>query len=242
MIYPIFASICVSLISLAGAFFLVSRKKTFQNLENLTGFAAGVMLTLGILDLLPEAFEADVSGFAPYAILISIVIFFFLERTAIWYHHHHNSHLPHPTVFMVLFGDGIHNFLDGLAIAAAFSVSVPTGVVTTLAIAAHELPSEFADFVVLLKKGLAPSKALLFNFISGLACILGVVFGNLLISKVAGSEAILLALAAGTFLYIPLSDLIPELHADAAKTKNKSGMFFVFGILVIVILLTFVSE
>jgi zinc and cadmium transporter len=181
------------------------------------------MLTTALLDLLPEVIELShhqEQEFSALPIFLGVIIFFFLERFVLWFHHHDDTHQAKPTVYMILIGDGIHNFIDGVAIAAAFMTDIRLGIITTLAIAAHEIPQELADFAVLLHSGLTKKKALLFNFLSGLTAILGSIMTIFVFSAVNSIVPVLLGFTTGMFLYIALSDLIPELHQSFSKTSR----------------------
>lgn len=188
----------------------------------LVSFSAGVMLAAAFLDLLPEAMEAageNPAGVLPL-VLVGVVFFFFLERFLLWFHHHHSEHNIHPTTHLILVGDGFHNFIDGVALAAAFAVSIELGLVTTLAIAAHEIPQELADLSVLIHGGLSRQKALWYNFVSGLPALLGAVLAYFFFSRLTGALPPLLAFTAGMFIYIACADLIPDLHTEFKKEKR----------------------
>lgn len=224
MIDIILANLVVSLISFSGAAILLWKKlQTDHALNHLVSFAAGVMLSAAILDLLPEAIELATEGTNVFIPIISgILLFFFLERFFLWFHHHDETHGARPTAALVLFGDSIHNFIDGLAIAATFLTNPTLGLVTTLAIAAHEIPQEIADFSLLIYSGMNKKRALVFNFVSGLTAILGGIVGFYFLDKVQGLLPIFLAFTAGMFIYISCADLIPELHRHFEKKKGWS--------------------
>lgn len=228
----LFAALGISAFSFAGAALLFWKKAlSVPMLPVLVSFAAGVMLTAAVMDLLPEAIEeaGDASAFP--VVLAGIVAFFFLERFVLWFHHHHETHGERPSTILVLVGDGVHNFIDGVAISAAFLTDPLLGIVTTLAIAAHEVPQEFADFSVLLAGGMKPAKALLFNFLSGLTAVAGALLAYYFLESVEGVIWVALAFSSGMFLYIACSDLIPELHTTYAKTQKMSQtLSFLFGI------------
>lgn len=220
----VLANLAVSLISFSGAAILLWKKfKTDHALSHLVSFAAGVMLAAAILDLLPEAVELAPEGSNIFVAVISgILLFFFLERFLLWFHHHDETHGVKPTAALVLVGDGIHNFIDGLAIAATFITSPALGFVTTLAIAAHEIPQEIADFSILIYGGMKKKKALIFNFLSGLTALLGGILGFYFLDKISGLLPLFLAFTAGMFIYISCADLIPELHRHFEKKKGWS--------------------
>ena len=151
IIQPLLATILVSLLSLTGAFILLKKKVGQEkNISSLVSFAAGVMLGAALLDLLPHAIEEADAHEILMLTLWGIVGSFLFERFILWHHHHEEKHHIKPSVFLVLVGDAVHNFVDGIVIAAAFLVNPMLGISTTIAIAAHELPQELADFSILL--------------------------------------------------------------------------------------------
>lgn len=241
----IIASLFVSLASLLGGFLLF--KKNLLNpkvVPYLVSFAAGVILTVAFFDLLPEALHHaqeqgnDLNIFVPA--FIGVVLFFFLERFLLWFHHHDDDHGHKPTSVLVLVGDSFHNFIDGVVIAASFLADPALGVVTTIAIAAHELPHEIADFSILIHSGLSKTKALFYNFLSSLTALAGAVGGYFFLSTIEEGLPYLLALSAGMFIYIACADLIPELHTDYKKQRRWQQVIpFVLGIVIIYISLTF---
>ncbi|MEX2209951.1 MAG: ZIP family metal transporter [Patescibacteria group bacterium] len=230
------AAFGVSLLSLAGLVFFF-RKGFGDRLElRLVGFAAGVLLATSFLDLLPEALEL---GGQPVfaAALVAMAAFYYVERFIHGTHQHHEdeSHLhPHASSrYLILIGDGIHNFVDGVAIASAFLVGPELGVAATLAVAAHELPHEIADYGVLIHSGLSRARALAYNFLSALTAVLGA--GAVFAARdlVEANLGLFLAAAAGMFLYIAAANLIPELHHQRVKGRFIYGLPFVLGILTI---------
>lgn len=235
LLSTIIASLVISLISLIGGMMLFwKRLWTKRAGTYLVSFAAGVMLTASFVDLLPEALEAagETNIFEPA--FLGVVVFFFLERSVLWFHHHDSLHGTKPAPILILLGDGIHNFIDGVAIAATFLTNPGLGVVTTLAIAAHEIPQEIADFSVLVHGGLSKTKALVFNFFSGITALAGAVGGYYFLENLEGLLPVLLAFTAGMFIYIACSDLIPELHKDFQKQKNwVQSVPFIAGVLLL---------
>ena len=206
----------------------------------LASFAAGTLLGTAFLDLLPEAIhrgggEEDVAAW----VMAGILMFFLMERFIYWFHHHHEhaAAADKPTVPLVMAGDTIHNFIDGVAIAATFMVSIPLGIVTTLAVAAHEIPQEIGDFGIMLGRGLARRKILMFNVLSAFTAILGALITYLAGESIQDYLPSLLALTAGFFIYIAASDLIPEIHEE-----NRRGFAAIeTGLLVLGVLVIWVS-
>ena len=206
-------------ISLVGGLLLLSNKKLAKALEAYgMPFAAGALLAAVFLDLLTDGIEEAPAGTVLTATMVGIFIFFFAERFLRWFHHHHQHGSPDPSVSLIVAGDTIHNALDGIAIAAAFLVSVPTGIVTTIAVAAHEIPQEIGDFGLLLSKGVKRTKVLLINVVSALATVVTAIITFQLGSNTELPLGVLLGISAGFLLYIALSDIIPTIHE---KSTNK---------------------
>lgn len=216
----IFFSLIGGAFSLIGGILLLSRKKWAEGLAAYaTPFAAGALLAAVFLDLFKEGLEQSSTDTVMLAALAGILLFFFAERFLHWFHHHHQHGKSDPSVPLIVVGDTLHNALDGVAIAAAFLVSVPTGIVTTLAVAAHEIPQEVGDFGLLLSKGMSRKKVLLVNLISALATVLLAVVTFALGSSNKLPIGLLLGLSAGFLLYVALSDIIPTIH-EASKKKR----------------------
>jgi zinc and cadmium transporter len=173
-------------------------------------------------------------------VLASFVMFFVLEKL-LWRHCHDRACPIHTFAYLNLFGDSVHNFIDGLIMAGSFMVSIPLGLITTLAVAAHEIPQELGDFGVLIYGGFKPRKALELNFVTALTAIAGGVLGYYFFPYLGGAMIYLLPFAAGGFLYIAASDLIPELHKEAntARTVVSFALFLVGIVLMFVIKLAF---
>jgi zinc and cadmium transporter len=168
--------------------------------------------------------------------MTGLIIFFIVERFLHWHHCHKGEKCAvHPVSYLVLIGDGIHNFIDGIIIGASFLVSVHFGMITTMLILAHEIPQELGNFAVLVYSGFGKTKALLFNFLAQLTCVVGGIVGFFLSSKVQGVIPFILPFAAGGFIYIAASDLVPELHKEPKLKKLLlSFAFFLLGIGVMV--------
>lgn len=229
-------SLAGGVISLIGGVILLSKKSWANKLARYaTPFAAGALLAAVFLDLLKEGVEQADAATVLTSSLIGMALFFLAERLFRWFHHHH-SHADEksdPRAGLVILGDTLHNALDGVAIAASFLISVPTGIVTTIAIAAHEIPQEIGDFGILLKKGLSRKKVLLVNILSALATTLTAVLVYIAGSDEALPIGVLLGLSAGFLLYIAASDLIPSIHEEAPSKKlfDFRAILFLVGIL-----------
>ena len=240
--YSLISVTIVSLLSLIGILTLSIRVDKLKSvLIYLVSFAAGAMLGDAFIHLLPEivketGFTLNISLY----VLSGIVIFFIVEKVIQWHHcHFPTSHdHPHPFALMNLFGDAVHNFIDGLIIAASYLVSIPIGIATTIAIILHEIPQEIADFGVLLHGGFSKATALFFNFLTAITAILGAIIALVLSSRVENLTTFLIPFAAGGFIYIAGSDLIPELHKEVNVKKSLLQIaVFIFGILMMLVLL-----
>ena len=216
----IFYSLIGGVFSLVGGILLLSRKRLAEGLARYaTPFAAGALLSAVFLDLLSDGLESAKSNVVLVATLGGVVLFFFAERFLHWFHHHHQHEGSDPSISLIVIGDTVHNALDGVAIAAAFLISVPTGIVTTIAVAAHEIPQEIGDFGLLLAKGMSRGKVLLVNLISALATTLLAVLTFALGSGEKLPLGALIGVSAGFLLYIAMSDIIPEIHESSTNKR-----------------------
>ena len=188
----------VCLISLIGAFaFAVYDKLLAKILFGLIGFSAGALIGGAFLHLLPEALEKSSSPLIFHYLILGIVFFFLMERYFHWRHCHEEECHIHAFTYLNLFGDGIHNFIDGMVIAGSFVVSVKLGIVTTLAIILHEIPQELGDFGVLIYGGFSKRKALIWNFISALTAMAGALLGFFIADFAQGFSSFILPFTAG---------------------------------------------
>lgn len=237
--YSLLAVIIVSLISLVGVTTLALRGDKLQRiLLFLVSFAVGGLFGDAFIHLIPQAFEKMGNNvIVPLLVLAGILLFFVLEKFVRWRHCHvptSQSH-PHPVVFMNLIGDGVHNLIDGMVIAASFLVSFPIGLATTLAVILHEIPQEMGDFGVLVHGGLSINRALLFNFLTALAAILGALISLLIGPYVKDYALMVMPITAGGFIYMAGSDLIPSLHDES--DPKRSGLQFAAILLGIAVML-----
>lgn len=223
----------VSLISLIGIFTFA---QAFERiLFALIAFAAGTLLGAAFFDLLPEAIEKsnDIFGY----VLAGVLFFFILERFIFWRHCHDGKCDVHAFTYLNLLGDSIHNYIDGMIIAASYMSSIPIGIAATLAIVFHELPQEIGDYGILIYGGFSKRRALFYNFISALAAFLGaisIIFFPFIFFSIENSIAFLLSFGAGGFIYIASADLIPELHKVIDKRKSSIQLIvLILGIAVI---------
>lgn len=237
-------SLIAGLFSLVGGIFVMWQSHNVMKfITPLITFGAGAFLGVSFLDLLPEAVEATTEPHPIFiATLIGFFLFFAIERILMRYvknHHGHQENTKHDEhteslPFLVVLGDSIHNFLDGIIIGLAFVANPLLGLPTALAIAAHEIPQEIADFTILLDSGWKKRKIIIVNVISSLLTVLGAIIGYLTIGLFENSLPYLLAGTAGIFIYIAASDLIPEIHHRAGHKQLYSILFFfLMGLLTI---------
>lgn len=231
----IIASLFVSFVALSGmVLFAWKRLLSEKVTASLVSFAAGMLLATAFFDLLPEAAGGEIEiAHVFFLTFLGIVTFFFLERFVLWFHHHDEPHETRPSAVLILLGDALHNFIDGVAIAAAYLTNPALGLTTTLTIAAHEIPQEIADFSVLLAGGMKKNRALFFNFLSGLTALAGAISGFYFLENLEGLLPLALAFTAGMFIYIACADLIPDLHKEFKRQKNwAQSLPFILGIIV----------
>jgi zinc and cadmium transporter len=239
-VYPIISVTLISVLSLVGVIVLFIGGELEKNkLMDLVAFSVGGLLGGAFLHLIPEAYETFPKSNVSYFILLGIFSSYLLEMVIGWRHCHIPTSKEHPHTFayMNLVGDAVHNFIDGLIISGAYLNSVPLGVSTTVAVIMHEIPQELGDFGVLLYAGFSPRNALLFNLVSALTAVLGAVFALYLGVYVKCLTEILLPFAAGNFIYIAGSDLVPELkdQKDFLKGLKQLGLMVLGALLMYII-------
>lgn len=233
--YTLISVVIVSLISLIGVFTLSWKKETLEKmLIYLVSLSTGTLLGDAFIHLIPDAYAQNASKVsAALYILSGILVFFILEKYVHWRHCHHiaSEQHPHPFSYVILLGDSVHNFIDGLIIAASFLVSLPIGIATTIAVIFHEIPHEIGNFGSLIYGGVSRKKALEYNFLSSLAAVAGALVVLLLSFNADSMTKFLIPFAAGGFIYVASSDLIPELHKETAPQKSFGQLImFVIGI------------
>lgn len=244
-LYSLASVLVVSLVSLVGVFALSLREDILRKyIFIFISLAVGALLGDAFIHLIPEAFESSVNTVSvSILIIIGVLIFFVLEKFLHWHHHGEDSEDAeiHPVGRLVLFSDGVHNFVDGIIIGVSFVVSVPVGIATTVAVILHEIPQEIGDFGVLIHAGYAKARALWLNFLSALCAVLGVLFtfivgtnGEILIKWI-------LPMAAGGFIYVAVADLIPELRRTKAVKHSISQIAAIIAGVLAMFALTFLE-
>jgi zinc and cadmium transporter len=230
----------------AAVFLLLPPARRQAALPHLVSFATGALLSAAFTGLLPQAMERSV--ISPHAlaaaILAGLLLFFILEKLVIWRHCHHvlcETHSPALSTarnraagMLIVLGDGIHNLVDGVIIGAVFLTDVKLGVVTSLAVAAHEIPQELGSFAVLLNSGFSRAQAFAWNMIASLTTILGGVLAWASLSQSSAALPYLIAIAVASFIYIAVADLIPGLHEHTSPRESAQQVLFIsLGIAVI---------
>jgi zinc and cadmium transporter len=228
--YIIIFSLLGGVLSLSLAMVLLINKKVSDSFaKHALPFAAGALLAAVFLDLFADGLEHNSASTVMMSALIGILLFFMAERFIRWFHHHHQHGQKSPAVPLLIIGDTVHNLLDGVAIAAAFMISIPTGIVTTLAVAAHEIPQEVGEFGILLSKGLSRKRVILVNILSSLVATAAAIITYFVGQTNVLPLGVVFGLSAGFLLYVALSDIIPSLH----ENHDKKSLFDIQPILLI---------
>jgi len=246
-LYALLSVIIVSLISVIVAIPLLMKKKIPKKLLLfLLSASVGVLMSTVFMDFLPEIFEHGYTLNTALIILFGFMIMFVLEKFVHWHHTNGcaNKDAGHAHAYNLapvnLIGDGIHNFIDGLVIAGSYAVNISLGIAATISIIFHEVPQELADFGVLLYSGMTRKKALVFNFLSAATAIFGTIVGILLIGRLHSFTEMIIPFAAGNFLYIAASNLLPQLHRHCKLKDSLIHIFaIILGILIIVLVTMF---
>jgi zinc and cadmium transporter len=232
----------------ASAFLMAPESLRARVLPHLVSFATGALLSAALLGLLPHAIEG--AGIVDahqigLTLLCGLLVFFVLEKLVLWRHCHQElceGHVPHDhhhnrdaaSASLILIGDGFHNILDGVLIAAAFMTDVHLGVVTAIAVTAHEIPQEVGDLAILLHGGMSRARALTLNLLTSVTSVLGGILAYFLLADVTRLLPYALAVAASSFLYIAVADLIPGLHRRVDPGSGvRQFVFIVLGVVAI---------
>ena len=236
----LFFSLVGGLFSLLGGVLLLRKDDTRNELFiHLLSFAAGAMLATAFLDILPEAAETGLSMDRLFQWTFgAFIASFLLEGIFLRFHHHEATHRITATPWLLVVSDSIHNCIDGIAIAAAFLVNVPLGIITALAVAVHEIPQEIGDFSILLNAGWQRRKVLLVNILSSLFAVVGALLTLALRDTIQPVVGFFLAMIGGIFIYIGASDLVPELYHTTRRDKlTHVTLLFLAGIATIALAL-----
>ncbi len=243
LINILFFTFLASIVSLFLVAILLLHKTLIHRVSfSFVAFAAGALLATAFLDTMKEA--VGLAGDNVFLwVTISIGIFFLMERIFMFIHHHDEQDLDEkeklrlPTAFL-LFGDGLHNLIDGASIAASFLVSFPLGIVTTITVFVHEIPHELGDFGILIHKGWRRPEVLWANIGTGVAAMLGALMAYYLGNIFHGAVPVLLSITTGNFIYLSATDLLPEIHHKAQKNLALNHtIFFFLGIFFIAFLI-----
>ena len=234
LIWILLSTIIISLLAFVGILTLALKEKLLNKIiHSLIALSIGALLGGAFIHLIPEAVEELDNENVFLYILGGFILFLLIEKILQWRHCHDDKCEIHSFTYMNLLGDGVHNLVDGLIIAAAFMVDIKVGLITCLAIALHEIPQEMGDFAVLIHGGFKKKKALLLNFFSALTVVIGGVIGYFFLDYIENSIPFIITIAAGGFIYIAASDLIPEMKKEISRKKSVINFFIVvLGILI----------
>jgi zinc and cadmium transporter len=250
LFYILLATTLAGVLSISAAavfsFSLLARA-----VESMVSLSVGILLSVSLLHALPEAFESDADAHVLFAVLLGgLLAFFLLEKLAILRHSHHyegdghghehghDAHEAGKSGWMILVGDGLHNFTDGILIAAAFLTDPGLGVITALAIVAHEIPQEIGDFIVLLNAGFSRVRAYVYNLICSLMAIIGGVVGFFALDRASDWIPYVLVFASSGFIYIAVSDLMPQMQRRATLRDTVPQIALITLGVALVVLLT----
>lgn len=249
LISILLATVIAGVVSISAAavfsFTLLSKM-----VERLVSLSVGIMLSTSLLHALPEAFDSGASPHKLFATLLAgLLTFFLLEKLALLRHSHHHEgdghhhahghdkHAAGKSGWMILIGDGMHNFTDGILIAAAFLANPELGIVTALAIVAHEIPTEIGDFIVLLNAGFSRLRAYVFNLLCSLLAVAGGLLGYFTLDRASGLIPYVLVFASSGFIYIAVSDLMPQMQRRATvKESIPQVLLIALGVIIVLFL------
>lgn len=243
-LYPFVSVIIVSLISLVGILFLSLNEINLKKYLNIfISLAIGALLGGAFIHIIPEAIkDSNNITLTGLFFVVGIILFFVLEKFLHWHHHGENKgQCVHPVGKLILFSDGIHNFIDGIIIGASFLINIQVGIATTIAVILHEIPQEIGDFGVLLHAGYTKKRALWLNFISALFAVVGVFVSFIVGDLMENFIVWVLPIAAGGFIYVAIADLIPELQKDKKIKRSFLQVLTVVVGVFLMFLLTFLE-
>lgn len=226
----------------ASGVLLINDSTRVRLIPWLVSYAVGALLGVAMLGILPETLDTLPAVHVFATLLAGILLFFILEKLVLWRHcHTHDCEVHDGSVVPVLVGDAVHNFVDGIAIGTAVLTSVPLGVSTAVAIAAHEIPQEVGDFAILLHAGYSRRRALLVNVISGLSSALGAGIAWMAFGWLPMARNYILVLAASSFLYVAMADLIPGLHRGRTDASSLRQILFIAAGVVTALFVTLIA-
>jgi len=241
--FTLISVLIISLISFIGVLALVLKRDLLnKSIFIFVSLAVGALLGDVFIHIIPGAYEKmNDTTIISFLLIGGILIFFILEKFIHWHHHtlEHAEEHHHQMGKMILFGDGVHNFIDGLIIASSYMVSLEVGMATTIAVVLHEIPQEIGNFGVLIHAGYKAKKALWYNFLSALTAVIGAIVALILGSVAEDFAVILLPITAGGFIYIALSDLIPELHKNHSEQSLVQVIAIMVGVMSMAVILLF---
>lgn len=237
LFYILIGTGIISLLSLIGISTFFLKVKIEKITDLLVALSIGALIGGAFLHLIPEAVEQSEYSTVFLYVAFGFLLFFFVEKLFHWRHCHKENCKIHSYAYMSLFGDSIHNLIDGIIIAVSFITSYAVGVASVFAIAIHEIPQEIGDFGVLVHAGMSKKKALMFNFLTALTAVAGAIFGFFLFELIDISLIALLAVAAGGFIYVSASDLIPKLREERNFWRSLAHLaIIILGILIMYLL------
>lgn len=231
-LYTLISVLIVSLLSLLGlAVFPFGEEKIKKLLIWMVAFAGGTLLGDAFFHLIPQAYENGENIGVSFAMLGGILAFFVLEKFVHWHHCHDINCDEHNSAFsyVIMIGDGVHNFIDGMIIAASYVINIPLGIATTMAVVFHEIPHEIGDFASMLYGGFGKFKALWYNFLAGIVAIAGAALVLVININAQSLAQYLIPFAAGGFIYVASADIIPELHKTKKPAHSLLQMFFIIA-------------
>lgn len=239
------AAFIVSAMSLSGLFVISAKVTTKRSsLVPLLNLSAGGLLGGAFFHLLPESLEDVGSPMRIFSYLLAGFLFFFMiEKLLHWHHYHHGDQEHHRRLgYINLYADGLHNFLDGIAIMTSFAIEPALGIAVSVAVIMHEIPQEIGDFGVLLYAGFTKTRALFYNFLVALLALGGVFIGYWLLAVDIDAEHFLVPFTAGSFIYIAAADLIPEIHKEEGRVRSFMGFSVLLAAILIMYLLKIFFE
>ncbi|MEK7162605.1 MAG: ZIP family metal transporter [Patescibacteria group bacterium] len=222
------SALAASLVSFVGGLFAIfSEEKVRKATHFIVSFAIGALMSVAFLDLIPEALEFSSAQKVMPFVLLGVLLFFLLEKFIFWYHCHDGQCPVHTYSYLILWGDFLHNFVDGIILALTFLVDLRLGLLTTVAVILHEIPQEIGDFGILIQGGFSRAKALWYNFLSATSVILGAILTYAFGSVLEPFLPLGLAMTAGAFIYLAAVDLMPELHESTRLSHTLVQILFI---------------